>query len=703
MNMPYAKLVIAALSLPWAAAVIAQPTLEEEELALVYGDKTTVSIATGGRQEIRRAPAVATVITAEDIKAMGATDLDEVMETVPGVHVSKFVTHNISSYQIRGITGNASNPQVLMLQNGVPMNTLYRGDKGEEWISQSLENVARIEIIRGPGSALYGADAFSGVINIITKKAADTPGTEFGVRGGSFNARNAWVQHGGHWGAADVVAYLNVGDTDGSKQIITANAGRLHGATLAPGPENNGYKAVDGSVNLAYDKYRLNLAYKLRHDAGTGLGAASALDPVAKEKSERISADLSWDDPQFTENWGLGYAANYLHYSEDTINMNVYPPGSTFPTGVFPNGMLASPARWERHAEVSGYATYSGFAGHSLRLGLGHDDSNLYKVRTLRNYILGTTPGALFGVPDPDLAFTGGQLVDTSSIQPHLTPHDRKIGYFYAQDEWNFARDWMLTAGVRHDNYSDFGGTTNPRLAVVWDATLDLTAKLLYGRAFRAPSFNEMYGINPNSNGNPNLKPETIKTLEAAFSWQARPDTQVNLSLFRYDMRDVIRNVQNATTGTGSTFQNTGKQHGSGMELEATWDASRTVRLTGNYAYQKSIDEATQQDAGYAPHDHIYLRGDWRFANGWLSSTQVNRVMDRKRPAGDIRPPVPDYTTWDMTVRTNRSASQWEYAASVHNLFNAKVLEPSLSPGTAIPNDLPTVPRSWWLQVTYRP
>jgi iron complex outermembrane receptor protein len=295
--------------------------------------------------------------------------------------------------------------------------------------------------------------------------------------------------------------------------------------------------------------------------------------------------------------------------------------------------------------------------------------------------------------------------VDYANIQPHILPHEREVNYIYAQDEWNFARDWTLTAGVRRDNYSDFGSTTNPRLAMVWDATLDLTAKLLYGQAFRAPSFNEQYGINPTASGNPNLQPETIKTWESAFSWQARKDTQVNLSLFRYDINDVIRAVPTGV-GVAAIYQNTGKQHGSGMELETVWDASRTVRLTGNYSYQKSIDEATNQDAGYAPHDHIYLRGDWRFVGGWLSSTQINRVADRMRAAGDTRPPVPDYTTVDMTVRTDRSKNQWDYAASVRNLFNATVLEPSLAGPTPqtvpIPNDLPQAPRSVWMQVTHK-
>lgn len=179
-----------------AAGAQAQVNSEEEELSLAFGDKATVSIATGSQQPLRRAPAVATVITAEDIAAMGATDLDEVLETVPGIHVARSVQAYSPLYVVRGIYSDY-NPQTLMLQNGVPMTTLFIGNRGNAWFGLPLENIARIEVIRGPGSALYGADAYSGVINIITKTAADTPGTEFDARVGSFNTMNAWTQHGG--------------------------------------------------------------------------------------------------------------------------------------------------------------------------------------------------------------------------------------------------------------------------------------------------------------------------------------------------------------------------------------------------------------------------------------------------------------------------------------------------------------------------
>jgi iron complex outermembrane receptor protein len=686
----------ALLALAWAVPAAAQIS-EEEELAMVYGDKATVSIATGSKQDLRRAPAVASVITAEDIAAMGAKDLDEALETVPGMHVSRNAIAYAPLNIIRGIY-SANNPQTLMLLNGIPTTTMFTGGKGNVWGGLPLENVARIEIIRGPGSALYGADAYAGVINIITKTAADTPGTQFGVRAGSFNTWDTWVQRGGKWGAVDVAAYLSVGSSDGIKEIVSADAqsarDRVFGtsASLAPGPVNTGRDAIDGSLDLAYDQWRLRAGYKLRDNVGTGAGIASALDPVGLGKSERITADLSWVNPHVSQDWGLGFTASYLEYNDTVpVNFLLYPPGTTFATGTFPDGVIGAPSKWERDTRLSAFATYSGFNNHQLRFGVGHDDLDLYKTHEIRNFTY-----AANGVPVPI-----GSVVDFSETNPFLRPQRRKIDYVYAQDEWNFAKDWTLTAGVRHDEFSDFGGTTNPRLVLVWDATLDLTAKLLYGHAFRAPAFVEQYSINnPVQQGNPNLRPETNRTLEAAFSWQARKDTQVNLSFFHYEMKDIIRTVANAAPAVGSTYNNTGSQHGSGMELESVWDYSRRFRFTGNYSYQQSIDEATGQDAGYAPHHHLYARADWHFSGGWLMSGQINHVADRKRAAGDTRPQVPDYTTVDLTVRS-QTKGQWDFAASMRNLFDADVREPSLAPGL-IPDDLPMAPRSLWLQAIYK-
>src|SRR5450759_1418737 len=150
---------LAVLLAAWVASSHAAPQSEEEELALTYGDKSFVTIATGSRQPIARAPSVATVVTAEDIAAIGAADLDEVLETVPGIHVSRSPIGYNPIYTIRGIN-TQYNPQVLMLVNGIPITAVYVGDRSQIWGGMPGENIARIEVIRGPGSALYGRRFF---------------------------------------------------------------------------------------------------------------------------------------------------------------------------------------------------------------------------------------------------------------------------------------------------------------------------------------------------------------------------------------------------------------------------------------------------------------------------------------------------------------------------------------------------------------
>ena len=676
------------LTVVWAAGAHAAPQSEEEDLALAYGDKSFVSIASGSRQPIARAPSVASVITAEDIAAIGAADLDEVLETVPGLHVARSPLGYNPIYTIRGIH-TQYNPQVLMLVNGIPITGVYVGDRSLIWAGMPVENIARIEVIRGPGSALYGADAFSGVINIITRNAADFDGTQLGLRAGSFNSRDVWMQHGGTWGGFDVAAYLRAGASDGQRSIIDADAMTVFGTpSLAPGPVNLGRDAIDGRIDLARGKWRLRAGYQQRANANTGAGVASALDTKGSNFGERISTDLTWQDTNFAPDLDVTAQASYLHITEQS-DLTLYPPG--FPG--FSDGVIGNPYKWERHLRFNLSAAYTGLQSHKLRFGAGTQDDDLYRTRETKNFTLVPIPGGFFPAPL-------GAVVDVTDTAPFLRPHSRRVNHIYVQDEWAFTRDWYLTAGVRHDQYSDFGGTTNPRLALVWEAAYNLTSKLLYGRAFRPPSFSELYNINnPVALGNPNLKPEEIESLELAFAWQATSTLQTNLNLFRYRMKDILRFVQNPDNSF--TAQNAGRQNGQGMEIELAWEAGQNLRLSGNYAQQHSVDAATDQDAGNAPRHHAYARADWRFMPGWTANAQLNHVASREREPGDIRPAIADYRTVDLTLRNQSRSGDWDFAVTVRNLFDADAREPSPAPGL-IPNDLPLAPREWRFELRHQ-
>lgn len=682
--------IAACLVFLWAGGVFAQSELEEEDLALAYGDKNFVSIATGNRQLVRKAPSVATVITAEEIAALGARTVDEALESVPGLHVSRSSVGYTVTYGMRGIQTWA-NPHVLMMINGIPMTSIYQGNRGDLPVSLPVENVSRIEVIRGPGSALYGADAFAGTINIITKTAADVDGTSFGLRAGSFNSWDTWFQHGSRHGSLEVAGFLKIGGSDGQHRTIRSDAqtaidslGFAPPASLAPGSVSLGHDDIDGQLDLAYGKFRLRAGYVERDNNGVGAGIAGSLDPVGRSRYRRTTTDMSWSDDNFAQYLSVGLQASYMQTAyQVTRPLLLFPQGAFF--GLFPDGMIGAPDKWERNVRLSASGVYSGFADHRLRFGLGHDDMDLYKTRESKNF-------TLFGGPLPTPVPYG----PSSGLNLFMSPHKRHLDYLYVQDEWSFAKDWAFTAGLRHDRYSDFGSTTNPRLALVWEARHDLTAKLMYGSAFRAPSFVEKYATsNPVALGNPSLQPEKIRTLEAAVTWQARSDVETTLSVFRHEISDVIGIPVSSTT-----YRNGGKQRGSGGELEATWSASSNLRLTGHYAYQKNIDESTQHDAGYAPHHHVYARADWRVLRGWQLSGQVNYVADRNRAWGDNRPQTPDYTTVDLTLRSERTKSGWDFSASIYNLFGADVREPS-TPDSGITYDLPMPGRTFWLQGRY--
>lgn len=674
----------AVLALAMVAGSTHAQAEDESELALAYGGQPEVSIATGSRLPLSRAPATATVITAEDIAATGATDLAEVLETVPGLHVSRFDQVYTPVYVIRGIN-LGYNPQVLVLLNGVPLTTPFSGNRGHNGDHFPLSNVQRIEVIRGPGSALYGAEAFAGVINIISKTAADIDGTQAGLRLGSFRSGDTWVLHGGQWGGFETAAFVQLGTTDGARRTIDADAqtgwDALLGtqASLAPGPVNNGRHFADVALDLARGAWRMRAAYRERSETGTGAGIASALDPVGHGRAHSFNADLSYEWEGLPSGWSLALQGSTLRYVEKA-DLVLYPPGTRLNPagGAFADGMIGNPWKWQRQSRLGAAARYTGWAGHQWLLGAGLAEEAVYKVRERKNFNADFTPIGTGSLAD---------VTDVSGTAPFLRPNGRRVRYAYVQDEWRAATDWTVTAGLRHDRYSDFGGTTNPRLAVVWDAAYDLTAKLLYGTAFRAPSMIELYAINnPVANGNPDLQPERIRTLEAGLSWQPTATAQLGFSAYRLEASDIIRRV-------GTIYQNVGRLRGRGLEIEGHWDPAPRWRLSGNYSLQNTTDAETGADAGNAPQHHFYLRADWRMHSGWTAHAQLNWLGRQLRQAGDTRAPVPETRTVDLTLRGEGVWRTLDLALRVRNLFDTDVREPSAfdpsAPFVSLPGDYP--------------
>ncbi len=704
----YIFLVLVAGLIPVYSA--AQEGLDSEiDFAGFYGDEDFVSIATGVVQPIAKAPAVASVITAQQIKTMGAKNIDEVLEAVPGLHVSRSPLYN-SMYIFRGINADF-NPQVLMLINGIPLTNLFQGDRNLVWTGMPVEAIARIEVIRGPGSALYGADAFAGVINIVTKGPEDIERNSVGAAIGDFSTHNIWLSAKGKQGELEYSAVVELGETDGTDEMIESDAQTLldllSGTSVsnAPGSVNRSAQNVDIRLEALYKKMRFRLGSQIRKDIGDGAGAAEALNPSNKFASQRLNFDFTYTEAELSQNTALEFQISYLDTSQEVEgDFILYPPGSRGPFfdllgaplyAPFPNGVIGNPEIFENHLRAGLRLDYRGIKHHNLSMGSGYYHGEIDRVTEKKNF--GINPDTLFPI------LPGDPLVDVSdSPLVFLTEDQRENHYLYLQDVWLLDNDWELTAGIRYDKYSDFGSTINPRIALVWSTSYTLTTKFLYGEAFRAPSFAQTRAINnPLILGNLDLKPEEIESYELAFDYRPNYQLILNTNFFYYNWTDIIQFIPDLNDST-RTAQNAGEQSGYGMEFEVNWSATENLTITSNFSIQSSTDETNDKPASKSPEKQLYVRGNWALPDEWRVNMQANWVLDRNRMPDDQRSQIDDYLIVDVSVRKMLSKS-FELGLTINNAFDEDAREPSpnSAPMPFIPNDLPLLGRTILAEVRY--
>jgi iron complex outermembrane receptor protein len=699
-----------ALAAAWSfsAAAAAQTTDDERALRQMYGDEDLVSIATGDRRPVGEAPAVTSVITAADIRAMGATNVDEVLETIPGLHVDTIGENYTTTYTFRGIYAQ-TNTQVLVMVNGVPITDVYTGGRSYYWGGMPVEAISRIEVVRGPGSALYGASAAAGVINIITRSAGEIGALQAGGRAGSFETYDAWLLHGGTWGGFDVAAAFEFRDTAGQRRTIDVDAqtglDEAFGshASRAPGRVDTMHRNYDGRLEVSRGGFRLRGGMQLRRNIGLGAGITGALSPESRYRAERWSGDLTYQT-DVGERGHVEAQVSYLGLADvHSTDIYLFPKGTVLPIGnngqidpvntvtikTFPDGYIGNPDVWSHTVTASLSGSYRPVEALRLRGGAG---ASQVEVNIAESKNFGLDPAT--GLP---LSPTGGVVDVTGTRFAFIQGRPSRTDLFaYAQGELTVLRDWTLTAGARYDRFSDIGHTFNPRGGLVWDARRDLTIKAMYGTAFRPPTFQEMYFVNaPFTISNRNLTPERFRTAELAFEYRPLDTLRLGANVFRYWWRSIIGWVP-LPDSVVSEARNVGSQNGYGGELELAWKLG-PVRLVGNYAYQRSTDELLDADAGLAPHHQAYGRVQWAFWPGWHVVPQAKWIGARSRTAGDDRPRVPNYTAVDLTLRRSGLWDHVEVAVSVRNLLDADIREPT--PVGGIPHDLPLAGRSYFGEV----
>jgi len=650
------------------------------------------TIATASKQTSTKSPAVVTLITDDDIKATGATNLVEVLEGVPGLHIRVSQFGDRPLIQFRGTKGK----QTLLMIDGNSMVDLV-WNFGIFWKGLPANVIERIEIIRGPGSALFGADASAGVINVITKAASKVQYSEVGVRSGSFNTQSAWVQHGDSFGDFELNFSANVTDTDGYNPLIEADGQTRSDAdnpgspvSYAPDNAQYGWRNEDIRLSLKNQNWRMNLAYMRSSELEIGLTGFGVLDPVTKASDKRTTLDLFYNDDNISKNWTLDLELRLQDYSYSSGNgFQERPPGYIDGPGgpVYPDGQINQQRSNERRTVFEASTQYTAFANHLIRLGAGYTNQDLHSIEHRVNYGTG---------PDGNPIAPGSPLVDISHTPYAFAPEEtRKISHVYLQDIWSINSALEFTVGARYDDYSDFGGTFNPRLALVWQSTEKLTTKLLYGQAFRPPSYLELYDETSFTIPNPDLNPENSETLDLVFSYTAKKNLQLTANLFIFQLTDII--INNRNTGQ---FENSGNHNVRGVELEARWQASKHISLYANYTKRKQNNSNFR--AIQEPSEDAYIRADWSFLPPWNWNIQSSWIGERPRDTSginpDLRPAVDSYFMTDTTLRFAAN-NNWELTASIRNLFDVDAREFT---GRSIPNDLPLPERSAYAEVRYK-
>jgi len=660
-----------------------------------------VTISTNTLQSLSKAPSVVSVITAEDIKATGTTNLTDILQSLPGVYIRYNLFGNRPQVTMRG----ANSTNTLLMINGAPVKDLAWSN-GIFWKGLPANMIDRVEVIRGPGSALFGADAAAGAINVITKTAGKINQTEAGVRAGSFDSQEAWVQHGTQWNDFDIALTANVSHTDGHRPFYGADAQSARGdVSYAPGHADTGWDNQDIRFSIARGNWRLLADYTRHSNLDTGLAGAGVLDPLTSASDNQTSLALLYNNENFAKNWGLNAEVRYrdLEYSSGDGFLE-RPPGYTctaagalkcpagIAVGTYSNGLLNQQRSAERRMNFEASGLYSGLKDHAIRLGGGYVWQDLYDVEHRVN------SGQ---ISDTVTLPAGSPLVDISNSAYAFAPEKgQRNHYLFLQDVWSFADNWEFTAGVRHDDYSGFGSTTNPRLALVWQTTDRLTTKLMYGEAFRAPSYLELYSRTAATNPNPALLPETSKTWDLAFAYRATPNLNLGLNLFHFTMSDMIVLLHDSPTTV--QYQNGGNHVIRGIETEAQWQATPTLRIAGNLTHRWQ-DYSTLTSYGI-PDEEAYLRADWAFMPKWNWNLQANWTGKRTNqpsppyPVADPRSPLGAHTLADTTLRYQHD-KQWEFAASIHNLFDEDAAEYTSS--KSLRNYLPLPGRSFFAEIRY--
>ncbi len=648
-----------------------------DEMFAIFSEEEIVVSALKRPQTVSRSPAIMSVITARQIRQMGARTVSDVLEMVPGFDIT-MNTNGIRQIGVRGILEDGS-PKVKVMIDGHSINEPGSGGASFNFEDLVVENIKRIEIIRGPGSALYGQNAFLAVINIITKDTEDIDGFQLTTSGGSFDTQNYNMLFGKEYKDLKISGFFDYFDTEGFSKKIEQDIISTDAASLTPGRSQNSKEKADLNLKLSYKNLTINSKYTKRRREGY-IGFDNALSDESEWKDTYIFTEFLYR-LHLSEKLNMTPKVYYDQYSSDSW-LESRPEGLL--SGTYPDGVKAITRIKYKTIGFENQLNYNIFKGNELTFGLQYEWIHQGDI----HYGLNFHP--LTNAPLPSFA-------DFSHSLPVTRKATRHIWAFYLQDEWNITKDIDLTAGVRHDRFTRFEGTTNPRVGFIWRFIEDAHLKLLFATAFRAPNFNELFFVNnPVTVGNPNLDPEKINTFEAGLGYNFTEHIRGNVNYFFNRIRDRIQK----DSQTPSQDQNQGGARIKGVEAELKADWGNDNYTYANYTFQDAEETRNRNRLAFVPVHKANFGINLGFCK--YANANMNTFVSGPRPRedGDTRRDLPSYTLSNFTVIGKNFIDNLEIKGSIYNLFNKGYDDPS--PMNTVPTDYPQQERSFRIELQYK-
>ena len=654
------------IALSWASQALAAPAAEPNLYAMSLDELLGVKIGIASKQPetVRQAPSAVTVFTRDEIRAMGIDNVYDLLNYVPGFQTTRMIdVVQESQIHSRGVAN--LNGDILFLLNGHRLNENSQGRASRFNRHLSTANVKQVEVIRGPGSALYGSHAFLGVINIIPL----TDGNDAEVHAGAFDTVGGHANLSHTFGALAASASLSY-DQDRGEEYH-------QGDDYPQGPATTRDPAQDLNLatTLALHGTTLELSHMNHQDED--FIAFNGVAPAGTAWSETASTLVA-----LSHDWKLSEALQLkggLSFAQQTMSSVGWFAAAKPPTASYDR--LLGPYSQNSAYEATLDGSYRIDAKSDLTGGAFYHHEGTDFLGFYTNYL---TPANEAGKEDKDYLGGAEAVKDVQSLDSREQFLDN-YG-LYAQYRRDLSPTWHGIAGLRYDQYDVTGGTANPRLGLIWDVGDDTTLKAFWGSAFRSPSLNELYTDSPKSVGNLALKPETVETAELVCQQRFRT-LELEGVFFHNHLTDTIERttIAAAPFNGRQTWDNGAETNYDGLEARLIWDPVAALRLTLTHTHVFSeLGPSTYPDfSSFIVNAH---HGRWQAnVNGIVRQQPSEDVLDQgayvitnARVAYQLNKTVAlighadnlfnvDYTTYESPFSALNPSSNSPYFTSVPN------------------------------------